>query len=77
MQPGIRAGRSHGGGLTLAVEGVALDPYVIALGRGGVAVRRLELLVSPLESMFFALTGDVPVSELAPDELAERALTRT
>jgi hypothetical protein len=31
---------------------------VLELGRAGVAVRRLELLLSPLESMFYALTGD-------------------
>jgi ABC-2 type transport system ATP-binding protein len=47
------------GRLTItALEG-ALDPYVVALGKEGVAVRRLELLVSPLEAMFFALTSDV------------------
>jgi ABC-2 type transport system ATP-binding protein len=45
-------------GLSLTVEEGALDDYVLALGRAGVAVRRLELLVSPLESMFFALTGE-------------------
>ncbi len=46
------------GRLTItALEG-ALDPYVVALGKEGVAVRRLELLVSPLEAMFFALTSD-------------------
>jgi ABC-2 type transport system ATP-binding protein len=77
VQPGIRAGRSQRRGLALAVEAQALDPYVIALGRAGIAVRRLELLVSPLESMFFALTSDVPVAELAPDELAEKALATT
>ena len=36
-------------------EGI-LDPYVLALAGGGIAVRRLELLMSPLEAMFFALT---------------------
>jgi hypothetical protein len=30
---------------------------VIALGRAGIAVRRLELLTTALESLFFALTG--------------------
>jgi len=30
---------------------------VLALGAAGIAVRRLELLVSPLEAMFFALAG--------------------
>jgi ABC-2 type transport system ATP-binding protein len=73
-QPGIRASRSQRGGLALAVDGGELDAYVIALGRAGIAVRRLELLVSPLESMFFALTSDVRVTELEPDELAEKAL---
>ena len=49
-----------------------------ARGRTG-AVRRLELLVSPLESMFFALTTDdaVELDELAPHELAERVLAGT
>jgi ABC-2 type transport system ATP-binding protein len=35
----------------------ALDAFVLALGRAGVAVRRLEQSASPLESMYFALTG--------------------
>jgi ABC-2 type transport system ATP-binding protein len=54
--PGVRAERLGGGGLTLEVEDRTLDPYVLALGRAGVAVRRLELQVSALESMFFVLT---------------------
>jgi ABC-2 type transport system ATP-binding protein len=48
------------GGLTVAADIGALDPFVLALGRAGVAVRRLELSTSPLESMFFALTGHPP-----------------
>jgi ABC-2 type transport system ATP-binding protein len=43
--------------LTVAADRGALDAYVVALGRSGVAVRRLELLLTALESMFFALTG--------------------
>ena len=55
---GVEAGRAHGvAGLRLVARPGELDGYVLALGRAGVAVRRLELLVSPLESMFFALTG--------------------
>jgi ABC-2 type transport system ATP-binding protein len=76
-QTGIRAGRSQRGGLALAAEAGSLDPFVIALGRADIAIRRLELLVSPLESMFFALTSDVPVAELEPNELAERVLAAT
>ncbi len=43
-------------GFRLVARPEALDAYTVALGRDGVGVRRLELLVSPLESMFFELT---------------------
>ncbi len=76
-QHGVRAARSERGGLTLAVDARTLDPYAIALGHAGIAIRRLELLVSPLESMFFALTTDAAVGELEPLELAEKALAAT
>jgi len=55
---GVDATLAHDGGLEITVQEGCLDPYVLALGRAGVAVRRLELLVSPLESMFFALAGE-------------------
>jgi ABC-2 type transport system ATP-binding protein len=55
---GIGAVGSDSGGLELAVEEGALDRFVLALGSAGVAVRRLELLASPVEAMFFALTGE-------------------
>ena len=50
-----------GGGLWLATtdRGEAV---------GCVAVRRLELLVSPLEAMFFNLTGEAPAREAEPLE---------
>jgi ABC-2 type transport system ATP-binding protein len=57
-QPGVQAVREPGRGLAVTAEEGALDPLVLALGRAGVAVRRLELRSSPLESMFFALTGE-------------------
>jgi hypothetical protein len=41
-----------------------------------VAIRRLELLVSPLESMFFALTGEAEVDFTEPLDLAEWILAR-
>jgi ABC-2 type transport system ATP-binding protein len=47
-------------GLTVNAEPDALDAFVISLGRGGVAVRRLEFEMSSLGSMFFALTGVRP-----------------
>jgi ABC-2 type transport system ATP-binding protein len=72
--PGVRAGRSPHGELTLAVERGALDPFVLSLGDARIAVRRLELIVSPLESMYFSLTEGVGVENLEPHELAHRVL---
>jgi ABC-2 type transport system ATP-binding protein len=54
---GVSAEASSEGGLSIRVDEGALDQLVLALGRSGVAVRRLELIASPLESMFFALTA--------------------
>ncbi|MBV9819983.1 MAG: ABC transporter ATP-binding protein [Solirubrobacterales bacterium] len=75
---GVRAGRSPRGALAVAVGPEGLDGFSLALGQAGVAIRRLELLVSPLESMFFALTADTEATlhELGPHELAERALAK-
>ena len=73
--PGVRVQRSPRGGLVLAVHSLELDPVVLALADARIAVRRLELLVSPLESMFFALTIDDELDQLAPQELADRVLT--
>lgn len=46
------------GGLSVTVGDERLDAYTLSLGRAGVAVRRLELVVSPLEATFFALTNE-------------------
>ncbi len=70
--PGVRAGRASRGPLTVTVADYDLDVLVLALARERVAVRRLELLVSPLESMFFALSEDERVGDLDPQDLAER-----
>ncbi len=45
-------------GIRLAVEPGRLDGYVSEIVRAGLALQRLELLISPLESMFFSLTAD-------------------
>jgi ABC-2 type transport system ATP-binding protein len=55
---GVRAARADGKALRLEVETGRLDPFVIALGVSGIAVRRLEMLMSPLASMFLALTAE-------------------
>jgi ABC-2 type transport system ATP-binding protein len=74
-QVGVRAGRSRRGELVLSVHEGCLDAFVLALGDARVAIRRLDLLVSPLEAMFFALTSDgAPLGELEPEELAETVL---
>jgi ABC-2 type transport system ATP-binding protein len=74
----VRAAPGDHGGLALAAEAGDLDRYVLDLGSAGIAVRRLELTVSPLESMFFALTG-APGSELAelpdPASVLDQALS--
>lgn len=58
---GASSVRPGDGGLMLTVQEDCLDRYVLALGNEGIAVRRLELLISPLEAMFFALTDDLEV----------------
>jgi len=60
-----------GDALVVSAGERALDEYVLALAGAGIAVRRLELVTSPLESMFFALTGDEsrPAHE-APEDAA-------
>jgi ABC-2 type transport system ATP-binding protein len=71
---GIRVGRSPTGGLTVAALPDELDALVLTLGDARVIIRRLDLLVSPLESMFFALTGDEPPDMLEPHDVAAKAL---
>ena len=65
--PGVRAVPIPRGGLELSAEEGRLDAFVLALGADGIAVRLLELLASPVESMFFALTGD---EDIAPPHAA-------
>ena len=75
---GVRAQRSPRGGIALTARHGLLDGYVLALGDSRIAIRRLELRVSPLESMFFALTSDeAQLDELEPHEFAERVLAGT
>jgi ABC-2 type transport system ATP-binding protein len=74
-QVGVRARRSRRGDLVLSVHEGCLDAFVFALGDARVAIRRLDLLVSPLETMFFALTSDgAGLDQLEPGELAETVL---
>jgi ABC-2 type transport system ATP-binding protein len=54
---GVKASSHDGGGLVVFAAQDRLDDYVLHLGREGVAVRGLELDVTPLESLFFQLTA--------------------
>jgi len=55
--PGLEV-RADGDGLLVHAQQDRLDTYVIALGRAGVAVRRLELESSALTALFFRLTEE-------------------
>jgi ABC-2 type transport system ATP-binding protein len=63
-QPGVHAKLFTSGGLTVTADVDAMDALVLAMGHYEVAIRRLELTMSPLESMFFTLTEQA--SELPP-----------
>jgi ABC-2 type transport system ATP-binding protein len=55
---GVKAASHDDGGLVVHAAQDSLDRYVRELGAGGVTVRGLELDITPLESLFFQLTGD-------------------
>jgi ABC-2 type transport system ATP-binding protein len=55
---GVHSELLASGGLAVRASEHALDAFVAALVRSGVAVRRLEQAVSPLEALFFALTDE-------------------
>jgi len=54
---GVRTTPVAGGGLDVLAEAAALDGFVIALGRAGIAVRALERRTRSLESLFLELTA--------------------
>jgi ABC-2 type transport system ATP-binding protein len=55
---GIKAESGADGGLIVFAAQDRLDEYVLALGRRSVAVRGLAQDVTPLEALFFQLTGE-------------------
>jgi ABC-2 type transport system ATP-binding protein len=73
VSPGVRVSRADEGlSLRLIVETGRLEEFVLVLGRERVAVLRLELVVSPLKAMFFALTEEGS-AQPAADQLAALA----
>jgi ABC-2 type transport system ATP-binding protein len=63
QRPGVRVTVAPAGdnGLEVSAAVDALDGYVIALGRAGIAVRGLERRARSLESLFLELTGHAHV----------------
>ena len=55
--PGVRVSPDDGDALLVSADTDALDAYIIAMGRSGVAVRHLERRARSLESLFLELTG--------------------
>jgi ABC-2 type transport system ATP-binding protein len=53
-------------GLRVGATGEALDAYVLELAGAGIAVRTLQPVMTPMESMYFELTGDAPQREPEP-----------
>ena len=75
--PAVRIQPAARGGLAVGARLDAMDEVVAALGDAHVLIRRLELTVSPLESMFFALTTDdgaAALDALEPQQLADTIL---
>jgi len=62
-RPGVKVALATDGGLQVSAGIEALDAYVIALGRAGVAIRALESRGRSLESLFLELTGRGAVGE--------------
>ena len=74
---GVRLQPAARGGLAAAARQEEMDELVTRLADARILIRRLELLVSPLESMFFALTAldDADALDaLGPEQLADRIL---
>ena len=73
---GVRVLVDPDGWLTVSADQPALDAFVVELGTKGIAVRRLELLMTALESMFFSLTGVPTSTSPSEDPAAENEAVR-
>jgi ABC-2 type transport system ATP-binding protein len=62
-QPGVRVTCTTDCALEVSADIAALDAYVIALGRAGIAVRMLQRRGRSLESLFLELTGQNGAAE--------------
>ena len=70
--PALKVAPGPAGGLELGGDQDECDAFVVALGRGGIAVRALERRTRSLQSLFLELTGESdpgsPVRLRADDE---------
>lgn len=73
---GVRVLVDPDGWLTVSADQAALDGFVVELGRNGIAVRRLELLMTALESMFFSLTGVPATTSPSEDPASDNEVVR-
>jgi ABC-2 type transport system ATP-binding protein len=76
-EAGVKAVLDPDGGLVVEADTTVLDAFVIALGRAGIAVRRLEQLMTALESLFFRLTGSRSGQDEAEHDHADDARAAT
>jgi ABC-2 type transport system ATP-binding protein len=63
--------RGPAGELSVSAAEAAMDRFVLTLAGAGVAIRHLEQAMSPLESMFFALTAPEPPDGERPGPTAQ------
>ncbi len=61
--PGVAVSPARAGGIVVEAAREQLDELVLALGAAGVAVRRLEPISGPLESLFSSLVGEPEPSD--------------
>jgi ABC-2 type transport system ATP-binding protein len=67
---GVKASSHDDGGLVVFAAQERLDEFVLHLGRTSVAIRGLALDVTPLEALFFQLTGPAQPVEVPAEEVA-------
>jgi ABC-2 type transport system ATP-binding protein len=63
--PDLGCTQGPDGELVLSASQDSQDAFVLALAHAGVAVRRLDAAMTPLEAMYFALTEDSPAGASA------------
>jgi ABC-2 type transport system ATP-binding protein len=74
--PRIRVEEHHEGGLSVRADQQDLDAYVIALAGAGIPVRALQLVQTPLETLFSMLTEDTAPAEGAGHAGTDPAVAR-